>query len=217
MKIKVLRFTFLCFLPMIFVFVSPLIFYNLPIAVRVDEVAIELTVFEIFYATFVWIVWVFVAGAIVIVGQNNHDSGPHWDIHERGLWWSFIICGTLGSCIAIVHQLVQFPRGFENLIHILAFSPMIALIFGMYLLCWKNLRSKQRFLVAFLCIPSVLAIFCLPLILGYVNPMVISALGILYALSAMAIRWRIQVGALGFFVLLIGTVSYTHLTLPTKA
>lgn len=184
------RFVFFCFFPMICVFLTPLIFYELPISVRVDQTVLELTSREIYYATLVWVTWIVIAVAVATVYLRNDH--PTWDLGRKGLWWGFVGCATLGSLVAAFHQVLQLPHVFENLVQILSLSSTLAIVLGVYLLRLEDIGNRQKLVIALLLVPSAVVTFLFPLLLGYVNPVAISTIGVLYALGAMGIRWRTQ-------------------------
>ncbi len=190
---------------MICVFLTPLIFYELPLSVRVDQIVFHLTTNEIFYATIVWVTWIFLAGSIVVVGQKSGNFHKRvWHISQQGVWWCFIGFATLGSMLSALHQTMVFPQIFENLAHILSLSSTLAIILGIYLLRSVNLSQWNRLLIIMLLIPCIIITFGLPVLLGYVNPIAISGLGVLYALGVMRISLRTQIGIVTFFIVGIG-------------
>lgn len=189
---------------MICVFLTPLIFYTLPFSLRVDQTVVHLTTAEISYATVVWITWILLSGSIIVVGQKFSKQQTLWHINRQGVWWCFVGFATLGSIISALHQTMQFPSIFENLTHILSLAPTLAIILGIYLLRLDALGRFKHFIIFLLLIPSGMVTFALPALLGYVNPIAISALGVLYALGVMRTPLRIQVGLLVLFVIGIG-------------
>ena len=190
---------------MICVFLTPLIFYELPFFVRIDQTIYHLTTPEIFHATIVWVTWILLAGGIVVAGQRIGNQQPKtWHISKQGIWWCFIGFATLGSLISALHQTMVFPQIFENLAHILSLSSTLAIILGIYLLRSVDLSRWKRGFIVLLFIPCGMATFLLPALLGYVNPIATSALGILYALGVMKIPLRTQAGLMAFFVIGIG-------------
>lgn len=190
---------------MICVFLSPLIFYDLPFSLRVDQTVLNLTTTEISYATLVWVTWILVAGGIIIAGQQRGGIRQHvWQISREGVWLCFVGFATLGSLLSALHQTMLFPSMYENLAHILSLSPTLAIILGIYLLRSDDIGTGQLFIIILLLVPSGIVTFALPALLGYVNPIAISALGILYSLGVMNISMRTQAGLVVLFIVGIG-------------
>jgi hypothetical protein len=100
------------------------------------------------------------------------------------------------------------PAAFEQLVHQLSLMPMLGLALGLYVL--RDLERKEishlkKFLLLSLLGLDGLIVFAVPIVFGWVWPVVMATVAILFGMSVMGVAPVKQIVAMGvFFVIIFG-------------
>ena len=130
---------------------------------------------------------------------------------EKAHWIGFLCFSVFGAVISILHWIFVMPAAMEQVIHQLSLLPTLGLALGLYVL--KDLEGKEKAQTKKLITLSLMGlsgflVFAAPIVFGWVWPVVMGTVAILFAMSVMGMNSVKQVVALGIFtfIILIATV-----------
>jgi len=192
--------------PSVVLYLLPLAFYRIPLIVNLSgarEVLVDGS--GVARAVAVSLTWFLVAVGIV-VWPARRVAGPRpWS--PPALWGAFVVFSLVGGAVSLFHTLFAAPAGAEEVVHQLAFAPVIGCVLGVQILRGLDrgagsLRRAAAWAMLLLDLAVALAV---PLLLAKAAPMAFGLLAVLYGLNATGVprRWVVPVVALSLAVIAV--------------
>ena len=177
-------------------FFAPLAFSDLPMRVHLSGWTASVAGAGVAKAVAVAAVWFVIVGGLVLWGSGASDvSYRVWA--ERGVWHAFVACSLGGSAVALVHGLVRLPGEIEEIVHQLAFAPIIGLVLGLSLLAAtpRDAAFAPRApLVRMMVALDAFAALVVPVLLARATPVATGLAALLYGMAVCNLtRGRIAV------------------------
>ncbi len=193
--------------PVTLFFFLPLVFYRIPLVVYLSDREAYVGAYSVAYATAVCVAWFSVAFGILLWPARSGAAAPAREWSPRALWSAFVWLSAGGSAVSVLHAVVVMPPGLEDIVHQLAFAPVIGCVLGMLLLRRLRLGEGRRHRAAVwaLLLLDLGAWLGVPVILARVAPAAFGVVALLYGLTAMRASARsvLAVGAALVTVVLI--------------
>ena len=179
--------------PVALLFIVPLFFYRMPMAVGLGAVLVHVGPSVVAKALAVCAVWFGLAAGIVLWPFRGEVVPLQRSWPRPAVWHAFLACSLLGAVVSLVHSLVRMPVGLEDTVHQLAFAPIVGVALGVYVLrdgAGRTNATVQRLLVWGLMTVDVAVALGVPVLLSKVGPAAFGAIGVLYGLTAMRVPGR---------------------------
>lgn len=192
--------------PVILFFFVPPLFYRVPMRVWLAfDHPVDIAVRYVLEALAVSAVWFAVAIGIVLWRVRRPAAGAReWT--SRALWTGFLGCSTLGSAIALVHDFLRMPTGLEEIVHQIAFAPVLGVVLGAFVLRDLPRRTVvvRRVVVWALLLADLGVALGVPILLAKVTPAAVGAVAIFYGISVMGVsRRRALVAGLALILVIL--------------
>jgi len=188
---RLLGFVLYIFGPIMLFFFVPPLFYRLPMRIWLAfDFSVDIAARYVLQALVVSAVWFGIAIGIILWPRRGQSAlVREWA--PQAVWLAFVAFSTLGSVVSLVHAIFRMPAGLEEIVHLLAFAPLLGVALGMVVL--RGLSSgaglARRLIAWLLVLVDLGVVLGVPILLAKVGPAALGAVAILYGLSVMGVRW----------------------------
>jgi hypothetical protein len=139
-----------------------------------------------FQAIVVAAAWFAVVAALVLWRSQTPPAARPRPWSVPAVWYTFVGVSTAGSAVAALHSLRQLPQTTEELVHQLAFAPVLGIVLGLWLV--REVRrgtvpARRTVLVWSLVTVDAVVAFCLPIFLSKETPAAVGVVAVLYGLA----------------------------------
>lgn len=201
------RFCLYIFGPIALGYILPLIFYGWPVKILTAAGTYEINTINLAMAIAACIIWFGIAILLIIYPRLlplKKKADRYWTAEAR--WAGFLYFSLFGGFVAIFHRIFLMPGAIEQLVHQLSLMPTIGFILG--LCCLRDLALKEPYtckkIVVFILMGlDALIVLTFPIVLGWVWPVLIGTVGILFGMALIGVGPIKQTTVLGILAIVI--------------
>jgi hypothetical protein len=186
-----LAFTVCAFVPAMLLFFPPLAFYKLPMQLQLYGGNFLVYPRSVWTAVAAAAVWFTVAIGVFWWPTKSTAAPRSWPLPVAAA--AFVWFSIIGSIVAVGTSLCQAPGALAELVHWVAFAPVVAMVIGVSL--YRQARDGARlpmrsWLLPALAALDLCAVVLWPIALARVEPAAVAMIAIFYGLWALRLSRR---------------------------